>query len=190
MSTPNPYAAPKAPVAETAGPQGNFIPSGRAVPAGRGWDWIVRGWNLFKQQPGLWVVMIVIFALIYIVLAVIPFLGMLASVVLMPAFAAGFMIGCRALEDGRPLEIGHLFAGFRERFGTLATVGLIYLVASVVIALVVLAVTGFSMYGMLRGDADPAAIAAAALTALLAFLIMLALMLAGAATIALRRRTP
>ena len=177
MSTPNPYAAPKAPVADTAGLQGNFIPAGRAVPAGRGWDWIVQGWNLFKQQPGLWVVMIVIFALLYIVLAMIPLLGTLAGIVLAPVFAAGFMIGCRALEDGRPLEIGHLFAGFRERFGTLASVGIIYLVASVVIALVVGLVTGVGIWSTLGGGADPAAMAAAAVTMLLALLIMLALML-------------
>jgi uncharacterized membrane protein len=177
MSTPNPYAAPKAPVADTAGLPGNFIPAGRAVPAGRGWDWIVQGWNLFKQQPGLWVVMIVIFALLYIVLAVIPLLGTLAGIVLAPVFAAGFMIGCRALEDGRPLEISHLFAGFRDRFGTLASVGLIYLVASVVIALVVGLVTGVGIWSTLGGGADPTAMAAAALTMLLALLIMLALML-------------
>src|SRR5438046_8444859 len=171
MSTPNPYAAPKAPVADTAGMQGNFIPAGRGVAAGRGWDWIVQGWNLFKKQPGLWVVTVVIFAVIYIVLAIIPFIGGLAGVVLMPVFGAGFMIGCRALEDGRPLEIGHLFAGFRERFGTLASVGLIYLVASVVIALVVGLVTGVGIWSMLG---DPAAAAGALVTMLLAFLVMLA----------------
>ena len=177
MSTPNPYAAPKAPVADATAVPANFIPTGRGVPAGHGWDWIVSGWNLFKKQAGLWIAVVLIFAVIYIVLAVIPFLGMLAGVVLMPVFGAGFMIACRALEDGRPMELGQLFAGFRERFGALATVGLIYLVASVVIALVVGALTGVSLYRTMSAGGDPAAMAAAALTMLLAFLIMLALML-------------
>jgi uncharacterized membrane protein len=66
------------------------------------------------------------------------------------------MLGCRALEQGQALEIGHLFAGFRERVGTLAVVGVIYLVISLVIALVVGLVTGVGLFSMLGGGADPA----------------------------------
>jgi uncharacterized membrane protein len=178
MSTPNPYAAPRAPVSDLAGAQANFIPAGRGVPASHGWDWIAQGWDLFKRQPGIWVVQIIIFAVLYIVMALIPVLGSLAGVVFAPVFAAGFMIGCRALEEGQPLKVGHLFAGFRERFGTLVVVGVIYLAVSIVIALVVGLATGVGMWSLLGGGAaDAASGAAAALTLLLALLVMLALML-------------
>ena len=43
MSTPNPYAAPRAPVADRAEGPLNFIPAGRAVAAARGWAWIAEG---------------------------------------------------------------------------------------------------------------------------------------------------
>ncbi len=174
----NPYAAPKAPVADSAAPtQGDFVPGGRALAAGRGWAWIVEGWELFKRQPGMWIGVAVVLGVIFIVLALIPILGSLAAVVLAPVFGAGLVIGSRALAEGGSLEIAHLFAGFRERFGTLATVGLIYLGASVAIALVVGLVTGGAMWKLLGSGADPASVGAASATVLLAFLAMMALML-------------
>jgi uncharacterized membrane protein len=178
VSAPNPYAAPKAPVADAgAGVDGNFIPTGRAVSPGRGWSWIVEGWELFKRQPAIWIAIVVIGVVIFIVLAVIPVIGSLAGMVLAPVFAGGIVIGCRTLEQGGELEIAHLFAGFRERFGTLVSVGLIYLGVTVVIALVVGLITGAGMWTLLGGGADPVSLGAAGLTVLLAFLVMLALML-------------
>lgn len=174
----NPYAAPKAQVADAVTTvQGNFVPGGRARPAARGWAWIAEGWNLFKRQPGTWIGVAVVFGLIFIALAIIPVLGSLAAVVLSPVFVAGFVIGSRAVDEGGGLEIAHLFAGFRERFGTLASVGLIYLGASVAIALIVGLVTGAGIWGLVGGGADPGSIAGASATVLLAFLVMMALML-------------
>ena len=137
MST-NPYAAPKAQVAdETVILAGKFVPEGKGVRSGHGWDWIVAGWNLFKRAPGTWIGIILILAVIFIGLGMIPVAGSLASMVLGPIFGAGLMIGCRALDENRDLEIGQLFAGFRERLGTLAAVGGLYLAASVAIGLAV-----------------------------------------------------
>ena len=174
----NPYAAPKAPVADTAAPvQGDFVPGGRVLPAGRGWAWIADGWSLFKRQPAMWMGIAVLLAIIFIVLAFIPLLGSLAAVVLAPVFGAGLVIGSRSIDEGGTLEVAHLFAGFRERFGTLASVGLVYLGASVAIALVVGIVTGAGVWSLVGAGADPAAIGAAGATVLLAFLVMMALML-------------
>lgn len=180
MSTPNPYAAPRATVADAASPQeGNFVPGGRGVPAAQGWDWIAEGWGLFKRQPGMWIGIILVLAVISIVAAFIPFVGSLALMVLFPVFTGGLMLGCRALEQGGQLEFGHLFAGFRERFGPLAAVGGIYLGVTMVIALVVGIVTGASMFAMMSGEpgGDPAAAAGAVAGVLLAMLVMLALMI-------------
>lgn len=173
----NPYAAPKAPVAEAVPAQGNFIPGGRTVDAGRGWSWIAEGWNLFRRHAGMWIAVVVVFALIFIALAMIPFLGSLAVMALAPVFTGGLMIGCRAQEEGGELQLGHLFAGFRERFGTLVSVGLLYLAASVIVALVVGLATGAGMWTLLGGGVDPVSAGAAGLTVLLAFLVMMALML-------------
>jgi uncharacterized membrane protein len=175
----NPYAAPKAAVADAAtATQGNFVPGGHTVPAARGWDWIVAGWNLFKKQPGMWIGLLVVGMIIFFVMAIIPFIGSLASMVLGPVFAGGVLLGCKALDEGAELQLGHLFAGFREKFGTLAAVGAIYLAAVIVIALVVGLVTGAGMFALMAGGNPGAgATAGAMMGMLLAVLLMLALLL-------------
>lgn len=155
----------------------DYAAGGRGVAAGRGWDWIVAGWELFKKQAGMWIALLVVFLVIMIVMAFIPILGTLASTVLTPVFGAGLFVAAKAVDEGRSLEIGFLFAGFRERFGTLALVGVIYLVAALVIALGVGLAAGTSIIAMFGGAQPDLATAGAALTFALAVLIMLALML-------------
>jgi uncharacterized membrane protein len=175
----NPYAAPKAAVADAAtATQGNFVPGGRGVAAGRGWDWIVAGWEVFKKQPGMWIGIVVVAMILFFVMALIPFVGSLASMILGPVFAGGLMLGCRALDEGGELEFGHLFAGFKDKLGSLAAVGAIYLVSVIVIALVVGLVTGAGMFALMSGgDPGAGATAGAVMGMLLAFLLMLALLM-------------
>jgi len=177
MSTPNPYAAPRAPVADAAAGPRNFIPTGRAVPAARGWTWIAQGFELFRRQPGAWIAIVVVAVLIFIGLAFIPLLGSLAGMVLAPVFAGGLVVACREQDEGRSLALSHLFAGFRERFGALVSIGFIYLGITIAIALAVGLATGAGMWTLLGSGADPAAVAGAGVTILLAFLVMMALLL-------------
>jgi len=154
-----------------------FVSAGRTVPAENGWKWIAQGWEIFKRKPGIWIALLVIYLVIVLVLAFIPVLGSLANMALGPVFTAGLVLGCRALEEGGELKIEHLFAGFRERFGTLVSVGLLYLAANLVIALVAGLTMGSSIVGLMRGDADPGQLLGAAMSVLLAVLIALALMI-------------
>jgi hypothetical protein len=148
-----------------------------SVAAERGWNWIAAGWLLFMRAPGPWIGMMIALTAIFLVMSVIPVIGAIAVVVLTPVFVAGPVIGCRALDEGRPLEFTHLFAGFRERFGTLAAVGAISLVAILAIAFIAGLITGFNLFALFSGPLDPAAIAAALVSVVLTLLIMLALML-------------
>ena len=178
MSTPNPYAAPRAPVADAAAavPR-NFIPTGRALAGGRGWAWITEGWGLFKRQPFIWVAFTVVGIAILFALQMLPVIGQIAAMLLGPVFVGGIMIGCRDLEEGRELQFAHLFAGFRERFGSLLSVGLISLGFTFAVALVVGLGTGIGAAALLGSGGDPAAAVAAGLSLLLALLVMLALLL-------------
>jgi len=153
----------------------DYIAGGRGVAAGRGWDWIAEGWDLFKKQAGMWIALVLVAFVIFLVLAFIPIVGSAAGFILSPVFAAGVLVGSREVEAGRSLEIGHLFAGFRDKLGPLATIGALYLGAAVAIALVIGLFTGASMFAMLASHGE-AATPAAALTVMLAFLIMLALL--------------
>jgi uncharacterized membrane protein len=177
MSTPNPYAAPRAPVADRAEGPLNFIPAGRAVAAARGWAWIAEGWELFRRQPGAWIALVIVALLIFLGLALIPLLGSLASAVLTPVFVGGIFVACRERDQGRPLAVSHLFAGFRERFGTLLSIGFINLGITVAVMLVAGIVTGAGMWTLVGGGTNPEAVAGMGLTLLLAVLVMFALLL-------------
>lgn len=177
MTTVNPYAAPKAAVADqTLSANADFVPGGQPRPAANGWTWIVEGWELFKRQPGMWIGMILVLLLIFVAAAFIPIVGGLAMTLFGPVFAAGVMLGCKALDSGEELELSYLFGGFRSRTGTLIGVGALYLAATIAVALVVSLVMGVGMMTMMGGG-DPQAMAAMGMTFVLAVLIMLALLL-------------
>jgi len=116
----------------------------RVVAPARGWQWLFEGFWLFKKTPVIWLALTIALGLMWAVSLVIPVLGPLLFNLLSPALFAGLMIGCRALESGKPLEIGHLFAGFRQHAAPLVTVGGVYLVGTVVVVGIVLVVAGGS----------------------------------------------
>ena len=83
----------------------------------------------------------------------------------------------REQDEGRDLAISQLFVGFRERFGSLLSIGFIYLGITIATALVVGLATGAGLWTLLGSGADPAGVAGAGVTILLAFLVMMALLL-------------
>jgi hypothetical protein len=174
--TTNPYAAPKAAVAdETVVLDADYVSGGQSRPAGHGWSWIGEGWELFKRQPGLWIGMMLLTIIIFMGASLIPLLGMFTGI-FWPVFMAGVVIGCRVLHEGGELELGHLFAGFQQRFGTLVSVGALAFLASLVVVLVVFGVMGFGMLSAMSST-DPQVLMGMGLTMLLAVLIVTALLL-------------
>jgi hypothetical protein len=98
-----------------------------------------------------------------------------------PVIVAGVMLGCRSLEDGGPLEIGHLFAGFKKNAGSLLLVGVLYLVGMMLIGFIAGIAAAITIPMMLGGtNFDPNdfnSILAVAPVFLLIVLVVLALML-------------
>ena len=117
----------------------------RVVAAGKGWQWIVDGFALFRKNPAMWIALTVALALIWVVSLFIPLLGPLLFTLLSPLFFAGLMTGCRAVESGEALEIQHLFAGFKQQAAPLVTIGGVYLVGTIIVMGIVLIAAGGSM---------------------------------------------
>ncbi len=109
----------------------------RSVAIRNGWQWIVAGWQIFRRSPLVWVTLSVALMFIWLVLLSIPKLGPLLFNLLFPIFFAGLMLGCRALEQGKRLDVSYLFAGFRENASALVTVGGIYLVGMLIVLAVI-----------------------------------------------------
>jgi len=63
-------------------------------------------------------------------------------------FMAGLMDGCRSLEEGLPLKVGHLAQGFRRNAANLVTIGGIYLVGNLLIFTIILALGGEAIAAM------------------------------------------
>jgi uncharacterized membrane protein len=124
------------PTAGSAGPAAP-APSPRAVNADRGFAWWGEAWRLFTPAAGVWLLIFILLIILNMVLAVIPLVGHVIGQLLFPIFAGGLMLGCRAVDRGEPLTVGHLFAGFGTRTGPLFMVGLIYTALAIAIALVV-----------------------------------------------------
>jgi uncharacterized membrane protein len=122
-----------------AGPGGPAAPapSPRAVDADHGFAWWGEAWRLFTPAAGVWILIIILLVIVNMVLAVVPLIGHVIGQLLFPIFAGGLMLGCRAIDRGEPLTVGHLFGGFGTRTGPLFIVGLIYTAVAVGIALVV-----------------------------------------------------
>lgn len=175
----DPYAAPRARVADElpAAFGGNFIPEGQAVAAGNGWRWIVDAWEMFRRQPGMWIAIVIVFAVVLILVGMVPVVGGLAAALLGPVFAGGIARGCQDMRDGGELNIGHLFAGFTAHLGKLVMIGVFNLVAWIVIGVLVALIVGGSVFALMLGGGTPneARGVAAGISVLVALLSGLAL---------------
>lgn len=154
----------------------------RRLPAGQGASFWSEAWRIFLAAPLIWILILVIYVCISIVLVLIPVIGSLAHTILTPVFAGGMMLGCHALARGEPLEIGHLFVGFKDgRFGPLAVLGLIMLALAIILGVLVVAAAfvtiGMSGLGALLDYDSPRALATIAGAGIgIAFLMLIGLL--------------
>ena len=109
----------------------------KQVPVGNAWVWIVNGFNLFKANPAMWIILLVIYLAIMIPISMLPVIGSVVSTLLAPVFAAGMMWGCQALIKNQDLEINHLFEGFKRNTSQLIAIGGIYMVSLLFVAVIV-----------------------------------------------------
>ena len=164
MNSDNPYQPPATTVdvADTRRDDVWDFSDPKRLPAGRGWFWIAEGFRLFAKSPGIWIVNLILFFVITLVIAFIPFVSIVNNI-LQPIFLGGFMRGSQTLDTGGDLEVNHLFAGFKEKGSKLATLGALQLGIVILYFMVIgiLAVIFVGASGLLSQGAenvDPEAI--------------------------------
>ncbi len=152
------------------------------VSAARGAEWFSCGWNLFKQDFGTWFIMFLIFVGIAIVLSFIPFIGTLALSVITPALIAGFMFSASQMDQGNEIEIAHLFQGFKDksRMNNLLTLGGLYLVAQILLAIILFALVGSNAMVSTgeTGDIDPQTMMTGSMMISMLLVLLVALIIA------------
>jgi len=144
----------------------------------KGWDWVKLGFLLFRQQPTE--IMALFFAYMFtsLGLSLVPLIGQVLPLLLMPTLMMGFMQACRRVQNREKVTVGVLFDGFRSpALSRLLWLGVVY----VLMAVLAIAVSGLVDGGMfwdvmvLQKEVDEAAIKnsdmlSAALLAALAYL--------------------
>lgn len=147
MSTPNPYSTPSAELTHPASNQEFTLHPPRTVNAGQGTQWLVDGFKYFKQDAGSWIAICVIGLVLLIIFNIIPYVSLLAALTT-HIWMGGLMLGCKAQYDREPLQINHLFAGFREALLPLLLASVIVTVATWVIMAICIGPAFLPMMGI------------------------------------------
>lgn len=119
----------------------------RTVPPDSPFSWLAQGWAVFAANPGGWLAITVLMLVVLFALQMVPLVGGLAAVLLLPSLIAGLLHGVRRLGDEGRLDVADLFAGFTRNSGPLVMLGLLFAAGWLLILLVVLAVAGGSIAG-------------------------------------------
>jgi hypothetical protein len=131
----------------------------RRVPMLRGLSWIAEGWHLFKAQPLMWWVCLIVFVIISVVPQLIPVIGSIIGLLLAPILVAGLMLGAHDVQQGRPLTVGHVFAGFQTNPGALILtaviqVGLIVAIGAAIFFLMSQRLMSAAVAWNMKGNVD------------------------------------
>ena len=157
----------------------------KRLPAGRGWFWIAEGFRLFARNPLIWIVNMIIFFVITMIIAFIPFIS-IVNKILQPIFLGGLMRGTHEQDTGGNDEVSHLFAGFNEKGSKLAILGALQLGIIILYAIVVMIIVGVvvgtsAFMAQEGGTPDPEAIFTSAAFITLVPIIVISLLLLGMA---------
>ncbi len=119
------------------------------VDAAEGWQWIVSGWETFIRNPGMLVLYLVILLGIAIVLALLPFIGHLVMMLILPVLWAGWYEAAQRLSRGESISADTLFVGFRsgDRLGPLVTLGAILLAGEILLMVILVFFVGGTVLG-------------------------------------------
>ncbi|MBL8499601.1 MAG: hypothetical protein LZF64_05575 [Nitrosomonas sp.] len=119
------------------------------VHAKQGLQWILSGFYMFRRAPLAWVFVCFTLMLIAISMSLIPLLGKFIFTLVSPVFLAGIMLGCKDMEQGKSLDMTHLFVAFRTNAVPLITIGGIYLIGQILIIGLVMLIGGSQMTDMM-----------------------------------------
>jgi hypothetical protein len=103
------------------------------LPAGLGWIWIKEGFALFRKRPAEMSTLFLSYMFLMLGVGIIPFLGQILPLILVPVFSMGFMQACVQLEQDKRIHPNLLLTGVRSpAFHRLMLLGVLYLLAAVI----------------------------------------------------------
>ena len=126
------------------------------MPAITGWNWLKEGTALFRKQPAALTTLLFANILINLLIGVVPLLGPLLAMVLIPSFSLAFMKACLMIENGERVTPAVVMTGFKKPvLAELCKIGLVYLGLSVVLTVLARMVVDFDLIQQVLQPADP-----------------------------------
>lgn len=93
----------------------------------QGARWLPLGWRIFKAAPVGWIAMVFAYVFLMTLVSILPVVGVVAAMMLVPGFSVSFMAASRAAARGGDIGLAILFSGFRERPQAQLVLGALYL---------------------------------------------------------------
>ena len=115
-----------------------------------------QGFGLFRKQPGGLSMLFLGYMFCMLALSIIPLLGQLLSVILLPVFSVAFAQGCLNIDQGKRVLPSLLLSGFRKpAMPVLAALGVLYIITAMVVLGVSSLADGGVLWQLLTGQINP-----------------------------------
>ncbi len=109
----------------------------KSMPIGSAFSWIRDGFEHFNRDAGVWIGICIVG---FIIMMAVSFVPLLSSLMNLTSYiwVVGLLMACKAQDDGQPIDLGYLFAGFKNKpLQMLGMAALFYLAMGVIVYLVV-----------------------------------------------------
>lgn len=104
----------------------------KKLPGSTGWRWVKQGFALFRKQPAELSTLFISYMFMMLALNLIPLIGQLLPLILVPVFSMAFLQACLQVEQGKRVYPNLLLTGFRSpALPSLLILGMLYLLAAV-----------------------------------------------------------
>ena len=125
-----------------------------SITAKTGFTWIVNGYGIFRQRPFLMTNLFFGYMIGLTVLGIIPFIGQILPIVVMPVFSFLFMQTCYKIDSGTYVSFRDLFNIFtRQTMNRLLLLGSLYLLYTLLLAVIAIFVDGGLLIGTVSQQA-------------------------------------
>lgn len=176
----NPYGAPESEVFQPQESTQEYQYIGpQKRPIGNAMDWIGKGFKLFTQSPGGWILTMIVGFILMVVIGLIPLIGSLFSMLTTYIWVAGMLLGCHGVFKGTEMDVKYLFAGFSNHPGKLIGLSLIGFLVTMIVMIVFMGASYAELLtngsGTIPEDFDPVSMT---LSMLMAFACLVPLMMA------------
>ncbi|APA70189.1 BPSS1780 family membrane protein [Janthinobacterium sp. 1_2014MBL_MicDiv] len=126
------------------------------LPASTGWQWVKQGFGLFRKQPGGLSMLFLGYMFCMLAVSIVPLLGQLLPVILVPVFSVAFVQGCLNIDLGKRVLPSLLISGFRKpAFPVLLGLGVLYILTAIVAIGASTLVDGGVLWQLATGQLNP-----------------------------------